>query len=135
MAEDKRKELSAEERRKIGKQRKQAAKEAQKYRKNREKAVKSSAKQENKDSAKKQNEPKKQGENKKPKTAPSKKNYNAQKAKATKNNTKSEKKSILQVSFSLPAKSDQKRSARAGASFLIAFCRERKRNLQNRLFF
>lgn len=33
MAEDKRKELSAEERRKIGKQRKQAAKEAQKYRK------------------------------------------------------------------------------------------------------
>ena len=30
MAEDKRKELSAEERRKIGKQRKQAAKEAQK---------------------------------------------------------------------------------------------------------
>ena len=55
MAEDKRKELSAEERRKIGKQRKQAAKEAQKYRKNREKAVKSSAKQENKDSAKKQN--------------------------------------------------------------------------------
>ena len=42
MAEDKRKELSAEERRKIGKQRKQAAKEAQKYRKNREKAVKSS---------------------------------------------------------------------------------------------
>ena len=92
MAEDKRKELSAEERRKIGKQRKQAAKEAQKYRKNREKAVKSSAKQENKDSAKKQNEPKKQGENKKPKTAPSKKNYNAQKVKATKNNTKSEKK-------------------------------------------
>ena len=31
MAEDKRKELSAEERRKIGKQRKQAAKEAEKY--------------------------------------------------------------------------------------------------------
>ena len=58
MAEDKRKELSAEERRKIGKQRKQAAKEAQKYRKNKEKAVKSSAKQENKDSANKQNEPK-----------------------------------------------------------------------------
>ncbi|WP_419569088.1 FtsQ-type POTRA domain-containing protein [Ruminococcus sp.] len=132
MAEDKRKELSAEERRKIGKQRKQAAKEAQKYRKNREKAVKSSAKQENKDSAKKQNEPKKQGENKKPKTAPSKKNYNAQKAKATKNNTKSEKKAENKSHSKIEQKlNEQMKKQRDDLSQEERFIRKREKKIKN----
>ena len=132
MAEDKRKELSAEERRKIGKQRKQAAKEAQKYRKNREKAVKSSAKQENKDSAKKQNEPKKQGENKKPKTAPSKKNYNAQKAKATKNNTKSEKKTENKSHSKIEQKlNEQMKKQRDDLSQEERFIRKSEKKIKN----
>lgn len=132
MAEDKRKELSAEERRKIGKQRKQAAKEAQKYRKNREKAVKSSAKQENKDSAKKQNEPKKQGENKKPKTAPSKKNYNAQKAKATKNNTKSEKKTENKSHSKIEEKlNEQMKKQRDDLSQEERFIRKSEKKIKN----
>lgn len=132
MAEDKRKELSAEERRKIGKQRKQAAKEAQKYRKNREKAVKSSAKQENKDSAKKQNEPKKQGENKKPKTAPSKKNYNAQKAKATKNNTKSEKKAENKSHSKIEQKlNEQMKKQRDDLSQEERFIRKSEKKIKN----
>lgn len=132
MAEDKRKELSAEERRKIGKQRKQAAKEAQKYRKNREKAVKSSAKQENKDSAKKQNEPKKQGENKKPKTAPSKKNYNAQKAKATKNNTKSEKKTGNKSHSKIEEKlNEQMKKQRDDLSQEERFIRKSEKKIKN----
>lgn len=132
MAEDKRKELSAEERRKIGKQRKQAAKEAQKYRKNREKAVKSSAKQENKDSAKKQNEPKKQGENKKPKTAPSKKNYNAQKVKATKNNTKSEKKTENKSHSKIEQKlNEQMKKQRDDLSQEERFIRKSEKKIKN----
>ena len=132
MAEDKRKELSAEERRKIGKQRKQAAKEAQKYRKNREKAVKSSTKQENKDSAKKQNEPKKQGENKKPKTAPSKKNYNAQKAKATKNNTKSEKKAENKSHSKIEQKlNEQMKKQRDDLSQEERFIRKSEKKIKN----
>lgn len=132
MAEDKRKELSAEERRKIGKQRKQAAKEAQKYRKNREKAVKSSVKQENKDSAKKQNEPKKQGENKKPKTAPSKKNYNAQKAKATKNNTKSEKKTGNKSHSKIEEKlNEQMKKQRDDLSQEERFIRKSEKKIKN----
>lgn len=132
MAEDKRKELSAEERRKIGKQRKQAAKEAQKYRKNREKAVKSSAKQENKDSAKKQNEPKKQGENKKPKTAPSKKNYNAQKAKATKNNIKSEKKTENKSHSKIEQKlNEQMKKQRDDLSQEERFIRKSEKKIKN----
>lgn len=132
MAEDKRKELSAEERRKIGKQRKQAAKEAQKYRKNREKAVKSSAKQENKDSAKKQNEPKKQGENKNPKTAPSKKNYNAQKAKATKNNTKSEKKTENKSHSKIEEKlNEQMKKQRDDLSQEERFIRKSEKKIKN----
>lgn len=132
MAEDKRKELSAEERRKIGKQRKQAAKEAQKYRKNREKAVKSSAKQENKDSAKKQNEPKKQGENKKPKTAPSKKNYNAQKAKAIKNNTKSEKKTENKSHSKIEQKlNEQMKKQRDDLSQEERFIRKSEKKIKN----
>ena len=85
MAEEKRKELSAEERRKIQKQRKQAAKEAQKYRKNKEKAVKSSAKQDNRNT----DGAKKQGDSKKPKTAPSKKKQGTQKPKPAKPESKS----------------------------------------------
>lgn len=85
MAEEKRKELSAEERRKIQKQRKQAAKEAQKYHKNKEKAVKSSAKQDNRNT----DGAKKQGDSKKPKTAPSKKKQGAQKPKPAKPESKS----------------------------------------------
>lgn len=132
MAEDKRKELSAEERRKIGKQRKQAAKEAQKYRKNREKAVKSSVKQENKDSAKKQNEPKKQGENKKPKTAPSKKNSNAQKAKATKNNTKSEKKTGNKSHSKIEQKlNEQMKKQRDDLSQEERFIRKSEKKIKN----
>ena len=132
MAEDKRKELSAEERRKIGKQRKQAAKEAQKYRKNREKAVKSSAKQENKDSAKKQNEPKKQGENKKPKTAPSKKNSNAQKAKATKNNIKSEKKTENKSHSKIEQKlNEQMKKQRDDLSQEERFIRKNEKKIKN----
>lgn len=132
MAEDKRKELSAEDRRKIGKQRKQAAKEAQKYRKNREKAVKSSAKQENKDSAKKQNEPKKQGENKKPKTAPSKKNSNAQKAKATKNNTKSEKKTENKSHSKIEQKlNEQMKKQRDDLSQEERFIRKSEKKIKN----
>lgn len=132
MAEDKRKELSAEERRKIGKQRKQAAKEAQKYRKNREKAVKSSVKQENKDSAKKQNEPKKQGENKKPKTAPSKKNSNAQKAKATKNNTKSEKKTGNKSHSKIEEKlNEQMKKQRDDLSQEERFIRKSEKKIKN----
>lgn len=121
MAEDKRKELSAEERRKIGKQRK-----------NREKAVKSSAKQENKDSAKKQNEPKKQGENKKPKTAPSKKNYNAQKVKATKNNTKSEKKTENKSHSKIEQKlNEQMKKQRDDLSQEERFIRKSEKKIKN----
>ncbi len=80
MAEDKRKELSADERRKIQKQRKLAAKEAQKFHKNQAKAVKSSN---NKENIKKE-DVKKQGAPKKPKTAPSQKAAGSQRAKSSK---------------------------------------------------
>lgn len=120
MAEDKRKELSAEERRKIQKQRKQAAKEAQKFHKNREKAVKSSDKQENKT----KDGMKKQGEPKKPKTAPSKKKSDSRKA----NTTRPENKSHSKIEQKL---NEQMKKQRDDLSQEERFIRKSEKKIKN----
>lgn len=131
MAEDKRKELSAEERRKIQKQRKQAAKEAQKYHKNQGKVAKSSTKQENKEkdsaknTAKKQTESKKQAEKKKPETAPSKKNSNSHRPKT---NAKAEKKSHSKIEQKL---NEQMKKQRDDISQEERYIRKSEKKIKN----
>lgn len=85
MADSKTRELSAEERKKIQKQRKKAVKEAQKYHKEKDKAVKSSVNQKKKNKDTEKN----QADNKNPKIAPSKKKLNEKKQKDAKPERKS----------------------------------------------
>ncbi|WP_370768057.1 FtsQ-type POTRA domain-containing protein [Ruminococcus sp.] len=128
MAEDKRKELSAEERRKIQKQRKQAAKEAQKYHKSKEKAAKSSSGQKKKSSANKQNDAKNRDEIKKPNTAPSKKKTSAQKSKSTKSEKKPEKKSHSQIEQKL---NEQMKKQRDDLSKEERYIRKSEKKIKN----
>lgn len=128
MAEDKRKELSAEERRKIQKQRKQAAKEAQKYHKSKEKAAKSSSGQKKKSSANKQNDAKNRDEIKKPNTAPSKKKTSAQKSKSTKIEKKPEKKSHSQIEQKL---NEQMKKQRDDLSKEERYIRKSEKKIKN----
>lgn len=128
MAEDKRKELSAEERRKIQKQRKQAAKEAQKYHKSKEKAAKSSSGQKKKSSANKQNDAKNRDEIKKPNTVPSKKKTSAQKSKSTKSEKKPEKKSHSQIEQKL---NEQMKKQRDDLSKEERYIRKSEKKIKN----
>lgn len=128
MAEDKRKELSTEERRKIQKQRKQAAKEAQKYHKSKEKAAKSSSGQKKKSSANKQNDAKNRDEIKKPNTAPSKKKTSAQKSKSTKSEKKPEKKSHSQIEQKL---NEQMKKQRDDLSKEERYIRKSEKKIKN----
>lgn len=128
MAEDKRKELSAEERRKIQKQRKQAVKEAQKYHKSKEKAAKSSSGQKKKSSANKQNDAKNRDEIKKPNTAPSKKKTSAQKSKSTKSEKKPEKKSHSQIEQKL---NEQMKKQRDDLSKEERYIRKSEKKIKN----
>lgn len=128
MAEDKRKELSAEERRKIQKQRKQTAKEAQKYHKGKEKAAKSSSGQKKKSSANKQNDAKNRDEIKKPNTAPSKKKTSAQKSKSTKSEKKPEKKSHSQIEQKL---NEQMKKQRDDLSKEERYIRKSEKKIKN----
>lgn len=128
MAEDKRKELSAEERRKIQKQGKQAAKEAQKYHKSKEKAAKSSSGQKKKSSANKQNDAKNRDEIKKPNTAPSKKKTSAQKSKSTKSEKKPEKKSHSQIEQKL---NEQMKKQRDDLSKEERYIRKSEKKIKN----
>lgn len=128
MAEDKRKELSAEERRKIQKQRKQAAKEAQKYHKSKEKAAKSSSGQKKKSSANKQNDAKNRDEIKKPNTATSKKKTSAQKSKSTKSEKKPEKKSHSQIEQKL---NEQMKKQRDDLSKEERYIRKSEKKIKN----
>lgn len=126
MAEDKRKELSAEDRRDIQKQRKQAAKEAQKYHKNKEKAAKSSAKQEKKVSADRQGDSR--DEVKKPKTAPSKKKSTAQKPDNTRNEKKPAKKSHSKIEQKL---NEQMKKQRDDLSQEERYIRKSEKKIKN----
>lgn len=128
MAEDKRKELSAEERRKIQKQRKQAAKEAQKYHKSKEKAAKSSSGQKKKSSTNKQNDAKNRDEIKKPNTAPSKKKTSAQKSKGAKSEKKPEKKSHSQIEQKL---NEQMKKQRDDLSKEERYIRKSEKKIKN----
>lgn len=128
MAEDKRKELSTEERRKIQKQRKQAAKEAQKYHKSKEKAAKSSSGQKKKSSANKQNDAKNRDEIKKPNTAPSKKKTSAQKSKSTKSEKNPEKKSHSQIERKL---NEQMKKQRDDLSKEERYIRKSEKKIKN----
>lgn len=128
MAEDKRKELSAEERRKIQKQRKQAAKEAQKYHKSKEKAAKSSSGQKKKSGANKQNDAKNRDEIKNPNTAPSKKKTSAQKSKSTKSEKKPEKKSHSQIEQKL---NEQMKKQRDDLSKEERYIRKSEKKIKN----